>query len=195
MGKFEAAELKGVDLIIKFEFIKLLRKMLLRFNADATDVSATERYYVIQDGELRFGFERYGFHFPDISAMYQHTSDNHCLVPRNQLGACLTLLAAVNKNPHLLVEIKVQGDEGNDLLLRLMTRERTGLPCRDFLRVARRCNPGYTTSAFPDWEFSVPIAVLRELVAHFDSTNVSSRFLATKLCMFMMRTGTARPIV
>lgn len=80
MGKFEAAELKGVDLIIKFEFIRLLRKML-----------------------------------------------------------------------------------------HLMTRERT---CRDFLRVARRCNPGYTTSAFPDWEFSVPIAVLRELVAHFDSTNI-----------------------
>ena len=72
MGKFEAAELKGVDLIIKFEFIRLLRKMLLRFNADATDVSATERYYVIQDGVLRFGFERYSFHFPGISVMYQH---------------------------------------------------------------------------------------------------------------------------
>jgi hypothetical protein len=64
MGKFEAAELKGVDLIIKFEFIRLLRKMLLRFNADATDVSATERYYVIQDGYFVSGLSATVFIFP-----------------------------------------------------------------------------------------------------------------------------------
>ena len=170
MGKFEAAEL-----------IRLLRKMLLRFNADATDVSATERYYVIQDGVLRFGFERYSFHFPGISDMYQHRSDNHCLVPRNQLGSSLALLAAVNKNPHLLVH--------------LMTRERPACLAAIFSGSLGAAIRATRPRLFPIGSFRFRLRSCGSLRPILTRPISSSRFIATELCMFLMRTGNAGPIV
>lgn len=171
IGRLESAALKGLNLQIKYDFVKPLGKILALMNADDTSVYETKRYYLVTDGTLIFGFERYSFNFPDVSGMYQHESDNHVLVPRKEFLNALALLAAVNKDDDLLVELSMKG-EGNHIRLDLLTRERCGQPCRDFVRVFRNFNPGKTTSSFPDWAFSVQIAVLLELVRHFESTNV-----------------------
>jgi hypothetical protein len=170
IGRMEAAALKGVNLKIKFESIATVEQMLARMNADDTSVLETERYTLLTDGPLVFGFERYSFTFPDVTDMYQHESDNHVLAPRGQLLRSLALLAAVDKSSDLLVELRMTG-ESSHVQLHLMTHESTGKECRDFVRIYRDENPG-KTSQFPPWAFSVHIKVLLELVRHFESTNV-----------------------
>ncbi len=180
MGAMDLAELRGLDLKIKFDFIKPLEQMLTRFNAGATYLYETEQFIILRDESLFYGFARYSFSFPHIEDMYQHPSDNHVLVPRNQLSTSLALLAAVLNHEDRLVEVSVTG-EAMDARLNLITREPSGKPCRDYLRVRRQVNPDHKKSAFPAWHFYVDLAVWQKLVDEFDSTNVTLEVLNNKV--------------
>lgn len=172
IGRFEAPALKGVDLKIQFDLIATVEPMLARLNPDDCSVLETERYTILTDGVLAFGFMRYGFTFPDMTNVYKHESDNHLLVSRGELCTSLSLLAAVSKdNRDALVEIQMQG-EGPDARLDLLARERCGKPCTAVVTSSyRNENPGQT-SKFPPWTFSVHTMALLDLVQHFESASV-----------------------
>jgi hypothetical protein len=170
MGRIESPALTGVDLRIPVKAIATTAQVLARFSRLDLYVYRTERFFLLTDGTMCFGFEQTNLAFPDVEPMYEYESTHCCLVPRKGLMRSLALLAAVNQDRDLLVQVTATGAH-NAARLYLETRERGGKPCRDFLKVRRDFHPGKETSdPLPDWRFAVEARTLLRLVQHFEAT-------------------------
>jgi hypothetical protein len=98
MGAIRAPELQPLNFSVKFESISTLGKMLAHFVPDQTSLWVNPTWYLLTDGVLFFGFERYQFSLP-VPDVFQKKSADYCLVPRKQLTESVALLAAVEKDP------------------------------------------------------------------------------------------------
>ena len=170
IGHFGHSSLEGFDINVHNESLRVLGQVLPRLNGANVGLWRAGNFHILRDESVYVGLEVPYDDFPDtdIPSILGAVKSDRLVLSRSELLSSLSRLSVVDAGSELMVRFRVEG-EGDAVVLRLETKDRSGKVSHDSFSCVREC-VGESGGGVLD--VSVKVGVLQRLVGHFSTVNV-----------------------
>jgi len=177
---------RGLDLHIRYECLEILYRILPYFNIKNTHLFETDKFYILRDENLYFGFEKAQCKFPSVDKfLNSKLEEDNFHISRRDLLRGLRKLAIVTQDGKGSLKLGVSGL--GETQLELSIKSISGRQSKDILNIFRKSVKYSDSESNIYKEFIVDFEMFMRLINHFTSDEVILKYTEGKFLVITDR--------